>query len=255
MGLFGKLFEKKNCAFCGKDIGLLGNRKLEDGNMCKVCASKLSPWFSERRNSTVEEIRGQLEYREANLEKLSSFHVTRTLGNSIKLLIDEDADVFVLQQKRNLQEENPDIIAFSDVTGCTLDIEEDRYEMMKEDASGNEISYSPKRFMNQFDFYVTIHVNHPYFNEMRFKLNDSTVEIEEQEKDILSSFLQKTPKQSREYTRYLEMGEEITNIFTQAREQVREAAKPKATMVCPLCGATTMADEKGCCEFCGGPLR
>ena len=45
MGIFGKLFEKKVCAFCGKEIGLLGNRKLEDGNMCKVCAQKLSPWF------------------------------------------------------------------------------------------------------------------------------------------------------------------------------------------------------------------
>lgn len=254
MGLFGKLFEKKNCAFCGKDIGLLGNRKLEDGNMCKACAAKLSPWFSERRSSTVEEIRGQLAYREANQEKLQSFHVTRTLGDSIKVLIDEDASLFVIQQKRNLQEENPDIIAFTDVTGCLLDVEEDRYEIMKEDASGKEESYSPKRFMNQYDFYITIHVNHPYFNEMRFKLNDSTVEIEEQEKNILSSLFQNTPIQSREYTHYLEMGEEIKKIFTQVREQVREVAKPKAVMVCPLCGATTMPDESGCCEFCGGPL-
>lgn len=56
MGLFGKLFEKKECAICGGEIGLLGNRKLEDGNMCKACASKLSPWFDERRHSTVEQI-------------------------------------------------------------------------------------------------------------------------------------------------------------------------------------------------------
>ena len=41
MGLFGKLFEKKECAICGGEIGLLGNRKLEDGNMCKACAAKL----------------------------------------------------------------------------------------------------------------------------------------------------------------------------------------------------------------------
>ena len=56
MGLFGKLFEKKVCSICNGDIGLLGNRKLEDGNMCKTCAAKLSPWFSDRRNSTVAEI-------------------------------------------------------------------------------------------------------------------------------------------------------------------------------------------------------
>ena len=48
------LFDKKYCDICGEKIGLLGNRKLEDGNLCKDCARKLSPFFSERRNSTVE---------------------------------------------------------------------------------------------------------------------------------------------------------------------------------------------------------
>ena len=33
------LFEKKYCDFCGNKIGMLGNRKLEDGNLCKDCAS------------------------------------------------------------------------------------------------------------------------------------------------------------------------------------------------------------------------
>ena len=31
MGLFGSLFEKKSCDICGKELGLLGKRKLEDG--------------------------------------------------------------------------------------------------------------------------------------------------------------------------------------------------------------------------------
>ena len=61
MGLFDA-FKKKECSICGGEIGLLGNRKLEDGNMCKNCAAKLSPWFSERRSSTVEEIKTQLDY-------------------------------------------------------------------------------------------------------------------------------------------------------------------------------------------------
>ena len=56
MGLFGKMFEKKTCSICGGEIGLLGNRKLEDGNLCKECAGKLSPFFSDRRASTVEQI-------------------------------------------------------------------------------------------------------------------------------------------------------------------------------------------------------
>ena len=40
------LFDKKYCDICGEKIGLLGNRKLENGNLCKNCAKKLSPWFS-----------------------------------------------------------------------------------------------------------------------------------------------------------------------------------------------------------------
>ena len=62
MGIFSKLFEKKVCSVCGGEIGLLGNRKLEDGNLCKNCAAKLSPLFSGRRNSTVDEIKAQLAY-------------------------------------------------------------------------------------------------------------------------------------------------------------------------------------------------
>lgn len=42
-------FDKKYCDVCGEKIGLLGNRKLEDGNLCKDCAAKLSP-FSLREN-------------------------------------------------------------------------------------------------------------------------------------------------------------------------------------------------------------
>ena len=60
MGLFGTLFDKKVCDICGQEIGFLGQRKLEDGACCKECAAKLSPWFNERRRSTVADIKKQL---------------------------------------------------------------------------------------------------------------------------------------------------------------------------------------------------
>ena len=63
MGFFGKLFEKKVCSVCDGEIGLLGNRKLEDGNLCKECAKKLSRWFDDRRHSTVEQIKAVLPAR------------------------------------------------------------------------------------------------------------------------------------------------------------------------------------------------
>ncbi|MBQ4248929.1 MAG: DUF4428 domain-containing protein, partial [Clostridia bacterium] len=85
------LFSKKSCSICGGEIGLFGNRKLDDGNMCKNCAAKLSPWFSDRRKSTVAEIEEQLQYREANKEAIAAFNPTRTFGANMKLIIDEDA--------------------------------------------------------------------------------------------------------------------------------------------------------------------
>lgn len=76
------LFDKKYCDICGEKIGLLGNRKLEDGNLCKDCARKLSPFFSERRNSTVEDIKRQLAYRAENEKKLAGFTPSMTFDGS-----------------------------------------------------------------------------------------------------------------------------------------------------------------------------
>ena len=74
------LFDKKICDICGEKIGLLGNRKLDDGNLCKNCAKKLSPWFEERRHSTVEDIKRQLEYRENNKKAVMDFGITRQIS-------------------------------------------------------------------------------------------------------------------------------------------------------------------------------
>ena len=175
MGFFDA-FKKKECSICGGEIGLLGNRKLEDGNMCKTCAAKLSPWFSERRSSTVAEIQEQLAYREENKAKVAAFRTTRTLGESTKVLLNEDAGKFMVTSARNLADANPDVLDFGDVTGCTLDIDEHRTEIQYRDSQGNRQSFNPKRYAYSYDFYIVIHVNNPYFNEIRFKLNRSTVD-------------------------------------------------------------------------------
>ena len=96
MAFLKGLFEKKQCSICGGDIGLLGNRKLEDGNCCKNCAAKLSPWFSDRRSSTVEEIKAQIDMREQNKELVKAFNTTRTMGRSTKVYVDENAGKFMV---------------------------------------------------------------------------------------------------------------------------------------------------------------
>ncbi|MBQ4253374.1 MAG: DUF4428 domain-containing protein, partial [Erysipelotrichaceae bacterium] len=67
------LFDAKYCDICGEKIGLLGNRKLDDGNMCKNCAAKLSPFFTGRKRTSVADIKKQLAYREENARQLVDF--------------------------------------------------------------------------------------------------------------------------------------------------------------------------------------
>lgn len=254
MGLFGKLFDKK-CSICGKEIGLLGNRKLEDGNMCKECAAKLSPWFSDRRNSTVAKIEEQLVYREENKKAVEAFNVTLSLGTDMKVLIDEDAEKFTVTRARNIKEANPDVFDFSQVTGCRLDIDENRTEEKTEDKEGNEISYRPPRYFYSYDFRMVINVNHPYFDEISFGLNSSDVEINPNR----GSVTKPNPQMNADYNKYEKMGKEIEEILTQARKRIREEAKteaaPKTAVTCPSCFATTIPDANGCCEYCGSAIN
>ena len=165
MGIFGNLFEKKTCAICGGEIGLLGNRKLEDGNLCKACAAKLSPFFSDRRRSTVEQIREQLDYREANKAAVTALNVTRTLGDRTKILLDEDAQRFVVTPSGGRwRDSNPDVMSFSQVTGCNVDVRTTREELYREGPDGERVSYDPPRYDPDYDIYVIINVNTPYFD-------------------------------------------------------------------------------------------
>ena len=52
MGLFDR-FKKQDCEICGKEVGMFGYKKLEDGEICKDCVKLLSPWFEDRRHATV----------------------------------------------------------------------------------------------------------------------------------------------------------------------------------------------------------
>ena len=253
MGIFGKVFEKKQCSICGGDIGLLGNRKLEDGNLCKNCASMLSPFFSERRSSTVAEIEEQLQYREENREQVAQFHTTRTLGENMKLLLDEDARKFIVTNAKNLTEANPDVLDYSQVTGVDLDINEGKSEEHTKDKEGKQISYNPPRYVFHYDFDIIIRVNHKYFDTIKLRLNRSSVRINDG--NALPVAKKPNERLNRDYTQYEKMGNEIKNILTAARQEARreKTAAPKKPVICPLCGATTVPDAAGCCEYCGGP--
>jgi len=246
------LFGKKNCDICGGQIGLLGNRKLEDGNMCKECAKNLSPFFSERRRTTVTDIKEHFAYREANKTAVAAFNATRTLGKGTKVYLDEDAGKFIVSSARRLADENPDVLEFSQVTGCHIDVKDTKTEQMQRDKDGRQVSYTPPRYTYSYDFNLAIHVNHPWFTEIKFKVNDQSIKSAE------TSGGPEMGRRSNDYRECETLANEIKEALTQIRQSVRDnavaASKPKTVQTCPFCGATTMPDAQGRCEYCGGAV-
>ena len=285
------LFDKKYCDICGEKIGLLGNRKLEDGNLCKDCAKQLSPWFSDRRRSTVEDIKRQLAYREENRGRASQFRTTRSYGEDCKVLLDEEHRWFTVTRARDLADANPDILDYTALTGCRVDIDESRTEQKREGPDGKEVSYNPPRYEYSYDFEVIISVNNPYFDEMKFRLNNSSVYIEPQnamQRPMMgqrpmagrpqSGMTQRPmmgqmnsvgrmntmaagfdPESNREYRKYREMGDEIRAALLQVMETARGGAVQTAPMQqeAPMQQQETFAPAPAAagpwtCPACGG---
>lgn len=269
------LFDKKYCDICNEKIGLLGNRKLEDGNLCKNCAKKLSPWFGDRRHSTVDDIRKQLQYREENRARVAGFSPTCTIGDTVKVLIDERNGQLTVARTSDLSDENPDILDFSAVSGCRMDIHENHSEMYRKDPDGKNISYNPPRYKYSYNFYIIISVNNPYFDEMKFCLNNLTVEVEDgpgMAGRRTGSFFgigtqsMFDPMNNPDYRYYYNMAEDICRTVRELKNHsaaptygTASPAAPTANAapasapgpwVCPGCGSQNGGKF---CEFCGTP--
>jgi len=236
------LFDKKFCDFCGGKIGLLGNRKLSDGNMCKDCASGITPYLVGRKQYSVADMKDHLASREANKERLAGFNATRSLGLNTKVHIDDAQKILLVTSSRNYKAENPDILEFTQVTGCILDTQENKSEIKKDGADGKKESYTPPRYKYEYDFYITINANHPWFDQIRFKVNSSSIESR------ASAEYRETEKQAKE------ISDTLQNLHAQVREEAIDAARPKTSVVCPGCGASTIPDANGCCEYCGSAV-
>ena len=169
------LFDKKYCDICGDKIGLLGNRKLDNGNLCKDCARKLSPWFEERRHSTVEDIKRQLAYREDNKNAVRSFIITREFSaDRYHVFIDDNKSMFAVAFNMS-EQNNPDIVPLSAITSCRMEIDEEREEEEYTDQDGETRSYVPPRYTYSYDYKIKLSVNTPWFDDMDFQLNTFSV--------------------------------------------------------------------------------
>lgn len=235
------LFDKKYCDICTNKIGFFGNRKLADGNMCKDCAALLSPNLVGRKEFTVADIKEHLAYREENKKILESFNETTCLGSKTKLRIDDEKGLWLVSSSPKYKNENTDVLSFKQVTGCTVTIDEEKHEMLQYEEDGKEKSYDPPRFEYDYEFFVHINVNSPWFTEVNFKVNNTTIE----------------GKDSPEYTYAENEANEIRSALLQLHSTVRQAAEagPKSSVMCPHCHASTIPDASGRCEYCGGAVR
>ena len=279
MGLFDR-FKKQDCEICGKEVGMFGYKKLEDGEICKDCIKLLSPWFDDRRHSTVDQIKRQLSYREENRAALVGFRPTVAFGERYTLRAELNNGVptrFVVERTDNYKEENADIISFRDVISFNIDVQESKREMMARNSKGEEISYNPPRYEYSYDFYAEIHVNHPYFDEITFQLNRESVALETVERRsgfgvTRSGF---DPTLYPEYRQYRGECDELEDLFragmqgmalrgfapavqpvVQAAPAPQPAPEPAPTPAgpkfCPNCGAP--ADGGKFCQSCGSRL-
>lgn len=182
MGLFDR-FKKQDCEICGKEVGMFGYKKLEDGEICKDCVKLLSPWFEDRRHATVAQIREQIAYRERNAKEHEALTVSRKIGDEEYIMYIEEVDGvptrFFVTNRSDYRAENPDIISFKDVVSCVTDIQVRDEEIKERNAEGQLVSCTPRRYKHHHDFFIKMEIrNNPYFDNIKFRINGSCITLE-----------------------------------------------------------------------------
>ena len=267
MGLFD-VFKKKDCEICGKEVGIFGYKKLEDGEICKDCVALLSPWFDDRRHSTVEQIKAQLAYREENRAALNAFRPTVAFGEyyTIRAELEQGIPTRFVVENDNYQEENADLIKFKDVTSFEIDVDEYERELKYRNSEGEEVSYKPPRYEYSYDFFAKLYVNNPYFDDIRVRLNMDTLILETvpSRQIIIRNFNKANfdPSLYPEYRQHRKMCDELEELFRAGMqgtpfgdyapvEAAVEAAPVEAEgpKFCSSCGAAVEGGKF--CQYCG----
>ena len=269
------LFSKKECSICGDKSGLLSNRKLADGNLCKECRARLSPFYEVTNKDTVAQIAAQLAYREQNLAELDRFRPTVVAGGAGKVFIDMEMGKFTLASERELREGNPDLFDLSGLRSVSFFARE---RIIKGDEDESD------RF--DYDFYLKFAVDHPFLRSFSYQYNGKPVSnyrnrIREEEikkiylgqKDVkrgLSALLAGVDRKATEqYLDQYAIGQDMIDALMDASASFRAApayqqpayqppayqppaAAPQAANFCPHCGARV---EGGAfCPHCGTRL-
>lgn len=181
------LFSKKECDVCKKKMALMEGYKCADGTICNDCKKKMSPLFTDYKNTPIEKIKAHLVYREENKSRLKEFVASATYGEYPKVLIDEKHNWFVLSKQPKLMEENPDVFDFKDVKDFSFHVEQSKRELHFTNKKGKTCSYKPARYEFTYQFKVNIQTNHPFIKMISLKITKEDVKIisEMQDKEVM----------------------------------------------------------------------
>ena len=138
-------------------------------------------------------------------------------------------------------------------------------EVTDKEGNTKRVSYTPRRFLHQYNFSMIIRVRHPFFDDMRFRLNDQTLEIETTDLRSNNGFVNfpnhgVDPTRDVTYRRFVSMGDQIVQILTSAEaapelaqeEPVAAPPAQPAPKFCTNCGAPFEGGKF--CQHCGSKL-
>ena len=147
--------DQERCSLCNEELSRYGNKQLADGIMCRNCAKLVSPWYTDDdlKEMTVEALRDHLEYRKQNEEKVAAFKESRKVDGKYSLYIDDEDGLFMLSKRKDLQKDNPDVLALGDIE--EIEVSEERYQdtgvdiYLKMKLNGGQIRHLKMR-VNEF---------------------------------------------------------------------------------------------------------
>lgn len=181
------LFSRKECDVCKKKLSLAEGLKCLDGSICSECKKKMSPLFTEYKNTPIEKIKEHLVYREANKSRVKAFVAAETFGEYPKVMVDRKHNWFIVTKATKLSDENPDVFDLSDIQNVLVEIEENKRELHFTNKKGKTCSYKPARYEFTYQFKVNIQMNHPFIKMISLKITKEDVKIisEMQDKEVM----------------------------------------------------------------------
>lgn len=181
------LFSRKECDVCKKKLSLAEGLKCLDGSICSECKKKMSPLFTDYKNTPIEKIKEHLVYREANKSRVKAFVAAETFGEYPKVMVDRKHNWFIVTKATKLSDENPDVFDLSDIQNVLVEIEENKRELHFTNKKGKTCSYKPARYEFTYQFKVNIQTNHPFIKMISLKITKEDVKIisEMQDKEVM----------------------------------------------------------------------